>query len=202
MALMPDDQRGQLRVLGILVLVAAAGAFYMYVYSPRATELTELEDRVAQVRHQNDLAEARTDRLDETRTELERTERLFAALRELVPDRAEATRIYERLATRTEEMGLEMVSVVPAEPDPAGDGYYLRQHWEMIVEGPYHDIGRFLTEVASFDRLVRPQVSALAPVGSPDGRGPVEVRAELSLQTFVLAPDSLRSGGGEGDDGA
>ena len=202
MAMMPDDQRGQLRLLGIIVLVGAAAAYYMYLHSPRATELTELEDRVAQVRHQNDLAEARTDRLDETRTELERTERLFAALRELVPDRAEATRIYERLATRTEEMGLEMVSVVPAEPDPAGDGYYLRQHWDMIVEGPYHDIGRFLSEVASFDRLVRPQVSSLTPVGSPGGGETVEVRAELSLQTFVLAPDSLRSSGGEADDGS
>lgn len=200
MALMPDDQRSQARLLGILALVAGAGAYYLYVHSPRATELTELEDRIAQVEHQNDLAEARTRRLDETRAELERTERLFAALRELVPDRAEATRIYESLATRTEDLGLDLVSVVPTEPDPAGDGYYLQQQWDLTVEGGYHAVGRFLSEVASFDRLVQPRVTSLTPVDASGGEGSGEVRAVVALRTFVLAPDSVASeegGGGE-----
>lgn len=202
MALMPDNQRGQLRALGVLVLLAGAAAFYLYVYTPGADELTELEDRIAQVQQQNDMAEARTTRLDETRAELERTERLFRALRDLVPDRTEATRIYESLATRTEDMGLEMVSVVPAEPDPAGDGYYLQQQWDMTVEGGYHDVGRFLTEVASSERLVRPQVSSLTPVGSTGEGGELEVRAVFALETFVLAPDSARSEGEGGTGGS
>lgn len=194
MALLPDDQRSQQRFLGILLLVGAAGAFYMYVYSPQTAELTELEDRIAQVEHQNDLAEARTGNLDEARAELEETERLFGALQQLVPDRAEATRIYQSLATRTEEMGLDMVSVVPAEPEPTSDGYYLRQHWDMTVEGDYHTVGRFLTRVASFDRLVRPQVSSLERVASGGSDEPSRIRAVFGLETFVLAPDSAQGG--------
>lgn len=203
MALLPDDQRGQQRFLGILLLVAGAGAFYMYIYSPRTAELTEVEDRIAQVEHQNDLAEARTENLDETRAELERTERLFGALEELVPNRAEATRIFESLATRTEEMGLEMVSVVPAQPEPTPEGYYLRQHWDMTVQGDYHSVGRFLTRVASFERLVRPQVSSLERVGTRGSDEPSEIRAVFGLETFVLAPDTGKaSQQQEGGDGA
>lgn len=203
MALVPDDQRSQQRFLGILVLVAAAAAFYMYVYSPRSTELTEMEDRIAQVEDQNDVAEARTKNLDQARAELQRTERLFRALQELVPDRAEATQIYESLATRTEEMGLEMVNVVPAAPEPTPDGYYLRQRWNMTVEGDFHTIGRFLTRIASFERLVRPRVSSLDPIGSGDGDAVTQVRAVLSLDTYVLAPDTAQTGeqqgGGSGE---
>lgn len=199
MALLPDDQRSQQRFLGILLLVGAAGAFYMYVYSPRSAELTELEDRIAQVEHQNDVAEARTSNLDEARAELRRTERLYRALQQLVPDRAEATRIYESLATRTEEMDLELLSVVPAEPGPTADGYYVQQNWDMTVEGDFHDIGRFLAVIASFDRLVRPQVSSLNPVGSDDD-GAREARAVLRLATYVLPPDTAQTGQDQGGD--
>ena len=205
MALLPEDQRSQMRFLGIVLLVAGAAAFYMYVYSPRTAELTEMEDRIAQVEHQNELAEARTENLDQARAELEQTERLFRALQALVPNRAEATRIFESLATRTEEMGLDMVSVVPAEPEPTPDGYYLRQHWDMTVEGDYHTVGSFLTRVASFERLVRPQVSSLQRVGGGGEDEPAEVRAVFGLETFVLAPDTAQARqqeGGGSDDGA
>lgn len=198
MALLPDDQRSQQRVLGILALVGAAAAFYMYVYSPRSAELTEMEDRIAQVEHQNDIAEARTRNLDQARAELRRTERLFRALQELVPDRAEATRIYESLATRTEQMGLELVNVVPAQPEPTPEGYYLLQQWNMTVEGDFHSIGRFLTRVASFERLIRPRVSSLSPIGSGGGDAASQVRAVLSLDTYVLAPDTTQTGQQQG----
>lgn len=202
MALLPDDQRSQQRFLGILMLVAGAGAFYMYVYSPRTAELTEMEDRIAQVEHQNELAQARTGNLDQARAELEQTERLFRALQALVPDRAEATQIFESLATRTEEMGLDMVSVVPAEPEPTPEGYYQRQHWDMTVQGSYHTVGSFLSRIASFERLVRPQVTSLQRVGSGGGDDPAQIRAVFGLETYVLAPDTAQAeqqqGGGSG----
>lgn len=202
MALLPDDKRSQQRFLGILLLVAGAGMFYLYVYSPKASELTELEDRIAQVENQNEMAEARTQNLDRTRAELEKTERLFRALHALVPDRAEATQIYQSLATRTEEMGLEMVNVVPGRPDPTPEGYYLRQHWDMTVEGSYHTVGSFLTRIASLERLVRPQVSSLQRVRGGEDDGSTEVRAVFSLETFVLAPDTAQAEQQQGGSGA
>lgn len=203
MALIPDDQRSQQRFLGIVVLVAAAGLFYMYVYSPRTAELTELEDRIDQVEQQNEMARARTGGLDRLREELERTERLFAGLQELVPSRAEATEIYESMATRSEELNLDLVSVRPLEPDTTEAGYYLRQQWDMTVEGDYHTLGRFLTMIGSLPRLVRPQVEQLQPVGGQGG-SEGDVRANFTLETFVLAPDTARAarqGGGGSDAG-
>lgn len=203
MALIPDDQRSQQRLLGIVVLVAAAGLFYMYVYSPRVSDLTELQDRIDQIEQQNEMARARTGGLDRLRAELARTERLFAGLQELVPSRAEATEIYESMATRSEELNLDLVSVRPLEPDTTEGGYYLRQQWDMTVEGDYHTLGRFLTMIGSLPRLVRPQVEQLQPVGGQGG-SEGDVRANFTLETFVLAPDTVRAarqGGGDSDAG-
>lgn len=200
MAMLPDDQRGQQRMLGILLLVGLAGAYYMYMYTPRSAELTEMEDRIAQLELDNERAEARIGDLDQVRAELEQMERLFGSLQELVPDRAEATRLYESIATRSQDLGLELVSVVPASPRPTEDGYYLRQSWNLTLEGEYHTLGRFLTEVASFERLVRPQLQSLQPVGG--GEGARDVRATLRLETFVLPPDSAQDGEQGGGAGA
>lgn len=193
MAMIPDDQRSQLRMLGIMALVGAAGAYYMYMFSPRSAELTEMEDRIAQVEQENDRARARTGNLDQARAELEELERLFRSLEELVPDRAEATRLYESIATRSQDLGLDLISVVPSTAQPTEDGYYLRQTWNLTVDGEYHTMGQFLTNVASLDRLVRPQVQSLDPVGDQ------KVRATISLETFVLPPDSMRAEGGGSD---
>ena len=56
----------------------------------------------------------------------------------------------------------------------------------MIVEGSYHAVGEFLTNVASFSRIVRPRVIEVVPAGT-SGSGRQLVRATFSLETFVLS---------------
>lgn len=198
MALLPSDPREQQKFLVVFVTVGAAVLFWMYVYSPRQDELAEMEDRIATLETQNRRAEARTGNLDQLRAELQDTERLFRALERLVPSRAEVPEIYQSIATESQNLGLEMQSVVPSEPQRQQDRYYLRQTWNMTVRGTYHDIGEFLARVASFPRIVRPQVSSI--MTSEAGQdGEMRVTAAFELETFVLPPGregSTGSGGG------
>lgn len=207
MALLPEDRNEQYRFLAILVMAGVGALYWMYVYSPRAAELNEREDRLAQVQTQNRTAEARTTNLDQLRSDLNRYERQLAALKELVPERSEVARLYETIATESQTVGLELVSVTPSEARRDTAGFYKRQSWEMEVEGRYHDVGHFLTEVASLDRIVRPSVESieLAGGGGSSGAGespPVSVR--LNLETYVLADTASaggsgsRGGGGDG----
>ena len=60
----------------------------------------------------------------------------------------------------------------------------------MQVEGDYHSVAEFLTRVASFDRIVRPDVTDVNPAGeTPSGRQLVV--AYFSLETYVLAPAGM-----------
>lgn len=187
MALLPQEPKDQYRMLGVIVLVALGAAFYLYVFSPKRTELVELEERIEQIEQANTLAESRMQNLDAVREELELGERQFAMLERLVPAESEVPAIYEAIASETQSLGLELVNVTPADPMPDSAGYFMRQNWGMQVEGEYHDIGQFMTRVASFTRIVRPDVEEIRPARTTNS-GRQIVLARFRLETFVLPP--------------
>lgn len=195
MALLPEDPRDQYRLLGVIAAIALGGLFYMQVWSPKRQELAELEERIEQVETANELAEARMENLDAVREELELGERQFAMLQRLVPAEGEVPAIYEAIASESQSLGLELINVTPAEPIADSAGYFMRQNWSMQVEGEYHDVGEFLTRVASFSRIVRPDVEEIRPSRETNS-GRQLVTARFSLETFVLPPGGNRVGEG------
>ncbi|MFW6193788.1 MAG: type 4a pilus biogenesis protein PilO [Gemmatimonadota bacterium] len=196
MALLPDDPREQKWFLGWFLLVGGLALFWFYVYSPRAVELTETEDRVAQLQEQNRQAEARVGNLDELREEMEQVEGVYQTLHDLVPPRAEVPAIYERIAEQVETLGIELNEVTPENPSPVEGSVFQRQQWTMQVEGSYHDVGAFITQVASFPRIVRPRIRDLRP-GDESNTGDVPVVASLGLEMFVLPPDTTSAEDGD-----
>lgn len=196
MALLPEEPKDQYRFLGVVLVLAIGALYYLYLHRPRASELVEVEARVEQIEAANELAEARMENLDEVRRELELGERQFAMLQRLVPAESEVPAIYEAIASESQSLGLELVSVTPTDPQPDTAGYFMHQNWQMQVEGEYHDVGEFLTRVASFDRIVRPDVELIQPVRETNS-GRQLVTARFGLETFVIPP----GGGNGGTDG-
>jgi type IV pilus assembly protein PilO len=199
MAILPDDPRSQKWFLGWFLLVGGFALFWFYVYSPRSTELTEMEDRVAQLEEQNRRTEAEIGNLDDLREEMERVEAVYQTLRDLVPPRAEVPAIYERIAEQVETLGIELNEVTPENPSPVEGSVFQRQQWSMQVQGSYHDVGQFMTQVASFPRIVRPAIVDLRP-GAETNTGDVPVVAGMTLEMFVLPPDTAAAEVGEGEE--
>lgn len=196
MALLPEDPKDQYKMLGLIAITAVGALAYMYVLSPSGERLSELEQRIELVERANELAEARMESLDSVREELELGERQFAMLERLVPAEGEVPAIYEAIAAESQTLGLQLVNVTPAEPMPDSAGYFMRQNWSMQVEGEYHDVGEFLARVASFTRIVRPEVEEIRPSRETNS-GRQYVTARFQLETFVLPPggNPVREGG-------
>lgn len=196
MALLPEDPKDQYKMLGLIGLTAIGALGYLYVLGPRGERLVELEQRIELVERANELAEARMESLDAVRDELELGERQFAMLERLVPGEGEVPAIYEAIAGESQSLGLELVNVTPAEPTPDSAGYFMRQNWAMQVEGEYHDVAEFLARVASFTRIVRPEVEEIRPSRETNS-GRQYVTARFQLETFVLPPggNPVREGG-------
>lgn len=201
MAILPQDPKDQQRLLGIVLPIALTVLFYFYIYEPRSAGLEELGLRIEAMETQNEIARARTENLDKTRESLLRAERRLAALERLVPTGAEVPEIYEAIASESEALDLDLRNVIPVEAERDTSEYFLRQNWEMEVEGSYHAIGEFLTRVASFDRIIRPQVQEIRPAAGAGAGGP-SVTAYFQLETFVLpeAPPASATAGGDGDE--
>ncbi len=198
MGLLPDDPRSQKALLGIIAGLALGAVFYLYVYSPKHDTLEEEEARLEQLDFLNQQANARIGNLDALRDELNDTEAQLELLERLVPSQSEMPAIYRSIASEAEVLGLKLISVTPAAPVADTAGYFMRQDWMMSLEGEYHRIGAFITHVASFDRIVRPQIVDITPAGrTPSGRQ--LVTAVLSLETFVLQQPAQADDQGDED---
>lgn len=195
MAFLPEDPRKQMMLLVAILAVAAGALYFNFIYRPGGVDLVELTDRVEGMDTQNQLAEARVGNLQKLRDELAVAERQLGALERLVPEGSEVPEIYEAIASETQALNLKLLSIQPLPPALADSaGTLLRQEWSLTIEGDYHAIGQFLTNVAAFDRIVRPQVSDLIPTGVTAG-GRQLVTATFTLETFVIDPDAAPAPG-------
>ena len=199
MALLPEDQASQYRLLGILLLAGLGAAFWMYVYQPRSQQLQEREDRLQSLEQWVEKADAASGRIEKLRQELGRRQRQLEALRRLVPTRSEVATLYETVATESEAQGLQLLSVTPQQARRDSASGLSQRDWEMSVRGGYHQAAAFITRVASLDRLVRPRVQSVFPDDQEDTEVQ-EVSVDLRLVTYVLPQDTTvgsSSGGGD-----
>lgn len=192
MAILPQDQRQQTMLLVIILALAGGALYFNFIQRPGSQEIVELTDRVEDLETQNQLAEARIGNLQALRDRIGQAEERFDRVQRLVPSNAEVPAIYEAIATQSQALDLRLINVEPSLPEAADSGaYFLRQEWQMQVEGEYHALAEFLTRVASFDRIVRPQVTQVVPSGeTPSGRQLVQ--ASFALETYVLAPEGMQ----------
>lgn len=196
MALLPEDQQSQYRLLGIILLAGLGAAFWMYVYQPRSQAVQQKQERLESLEGWVEKADAASGRIEVLRQELERRQRQLEALRRLVPSRSEVATLYETVATESEAEGLQLLSVTPQEARRDSASGLSQRDWEMSVRGGFHQAASFITRVASLDRLVRPRVQAIRPDDQEDTEVQ-EVSVNLRLVTYVLARDSA-SGAGNG----
>lgn len=194
MAFLPQDPRKQMMLLIAILSFAAGALYFMYIHRPAGDDLLVMADRLEDLNTQNQIAEARIGNLQALRDNLTLAERQLDALQRLVPAGSEVPEIYEAIASQSQSLSLQLLSIDPLDPVPADDmGTLMRQEWQMVVEGEYHAVGQFFTRVASFDRIVRPHLTQIVPAGVTAG-GRQLVQATFGLETFVLGAEQPSAG--------
>jgi len=197
MALLPKNQRDQAMVLVSIIGLALVGLYWMYVFSPRQTELVTLEARVDTLETRNAVArkELAAGAVDQVKAEAERYQRDLEVMRQLVPTGNEVPALLEQVSTAARRVGLDIATVEPA-PVIEGDEFDTYRY-KLSVSGGYHSLGEFLTNVGSLTRIVAPINLALAPAaqkGDQKGRaGAIDARFEV--QTYVAKTARNARGG-------
>lgn len=186
-----DPTQRNYMLVGVVILLVVV-PYRMYVLAPKQEANAAIQTRVENLEEQNRRAEMLSARgggdLEER---LALYERHVAQLEELIPAQEEVAILLDDIQSRARAVEVDVKTLVP-EPAQAGE-FYNRTSYDMSVVGEYHDVGRFLTEIASLSRIVTPaQVDVQlygAPLEYPEMVAPV--LATFRIETFVL-PD--RSG--------
>ena len=185
MALQPRDRN--LVALSVLALIAVGGYWYQF-WSPRNLELDEVDTHVQALREVNQRAKAELaqGKTSELRAETEAFERDLDVMRELVPTANEVPVLLEQVSTAARRVGLDISDVQPL-PQLNGDQYDAYKY-RMNVRGDFHQIGVFLTNVGTLQRIVAPINVSLNPTNQqPRNRAPRSqaLEARFEIQTYV-----------------
>jgi type IV pilus assembly protein PilO len=130
----------------------------------------------------------------DVRKRLESYRGSLSLLRRLVPERNEVPNLLDDISTRGKIRGVTLSQVVPqpVEPGPVPFDTY---KYNMSVIGKYDQIGQFLADVASLQRIIVPYDLTVAAANSSaakalgDSSGAL-LEAKFQIRTYVKSPNS------------
>src|SRR5690348_11552349 len=188
---------------GIVGYIAYTGsvidAVGMSGLQARQARVVAVKDTIARLDAATDSAKKELARgtVEDLRKRLDTYRGSLSLLRRLVPERNEVPNLLDDISSRSKIRGVTLSQVVPlpVEPGPAPFDTY---KYNMSVIGHYDEIGQFLADVASLQRIIVPYDLAVAPANQNAAKAMNDtsgalLEAKFQVRTFVKSP----SGEGE-----
>jgi type IV pilus assembly protein PilO len=197
----------------LVMLLAGLTGYIAYtgtvIESAGLTGLAAREERVVAIRDTMAKLQAATDSakrelargtVEDLRRRLDTYRGSLSLLRRLVPERNEVPNLLDDISSRGKIRGVTLSQVVPL-PVEAGPAPFNTYKYNMSVIGRYDQIGQFLADVASLQRIIVPydltldQANTTAAKALGDTTGAL-LEAKFQVRTFVKSttPEGQASG--------
>ncbi len=168
----------------------------------REVRVVAMRDTIAQLEAATDSAKRELARgtVEDLRKRLDTYRGSLALLRRLVPERNEVPNLLDDISSRGKIRGVTLSQVVPM-PVETGPAPFDTYKYNMSVIGRYDQIGQFLADVASLQRIIVPYDLTLdqANMSSAKALGDTTgslLEAKFQVRTFVKSstPEGQASG--------
>ena len=188
----PNDPMQRNWMIAGLVVLLVVIPFRMYYLTPKQADNETIRSHLEALDVQNRQAQVIIARggVDELRRRMDQYTRHVDRLEELIPGQEEIATLLNDVQSLARQAGVDPLSLIPEPSEPAGP--YTRTSYQMSVVGEYHDVARFLTDIASLPRIVTPVQMDVAIFGNPESRPEMEfpVQATFRIETYVLPDQS------------
>jgi type IV pilus assembly protein PilO len=168
----------------------------------REERVVAIRDTITKLQSATDSAKRELARgtVEDLRKRLDTYRGSLALLRRLVPERNEVPNLLDDISSRGKIRGVTLSQVVPM-PVEAGPAPFNTYKYNMSVIGRYDQIGQFLADVASLQRIIVPydvtldQANTTAAKALGDTTGAL-LEAKFQVRTFVKSstPEGQASG--------
>lgn len=153
--------------------------------------IAAIADTIATLEAQTDSAkkELAKGTVEDLRKRLEGYRASLALMRRLVPERNEVPNLLDDISTRAKIRGVSLAEVTPM-PETPGPVPFTTHMYGMKVVGHYDQIGEFLADVASLQRIIVPydvSITAAQPQTAKvlgDSTGAL-LEAKFRIRTYV-----------------
>jgi type IV pilus assembly protein PilO len=192
MALIPQDKQSQVFLLITVALAGIGWAFWDYWMKPTGEEITVTRNQIDSLQTIIDRAKAdlASGTVEDLRRKVEQYTALLAVMRRLVPDKNEVPALIDDISTKAKVRGVTIGRIEPqaVEPGPPFDTYRYR----LEIIGHYDQLGEFLSDIASLQRIIVPQDVNLKTANTQaqkllgDTTGAL-LEAQFMIRTYVKA---------------
>jgi type IV pilus assembly protein PilO len=198
-----NEKATPLLALGLAALVgyvAYTGAVIQMVgisgLATRKAHVTAIRDTIVTLEAATDSAKKELARgtVADVRKRLESYRGSLSLLRRLVPERNEVPNLLDDISTRSKIRGVTLSQVVP-QPVEQGPAPFDTYKYNMSVIGRYDQIGQFMADVASLQRIIVPYDLTIGVANSQaakvlgDTTGAL-LEAKFQIRTYVKSPNS------------
>jgi type IV pilus assembly protein PilO len=172
------------------VAVILLGAYWYFLYKPKAAELAVVQTHVEALDKKNQQARADIAQgsLQKLRAQSAEYEQSLKVMRQLVPRSNEVPALLEDISTAARRVGLDLATVepMPVLPGEQFDTY----RYKLAVIGGYHPVGQFLSNVGSLNRIIAPVTMAIKLHSGTATKAQVKkgeslIDTEFQVQTYV-----------------
>ena len=150
-----DQNDRNILILGILILVVLAIAYYFLLFSPlRQDYLAKYDERTRREAQKQQL-EQTSAQLENIRRNSDDIERQILELSKRIPEQAEIPTLVVQIEEVARAADVTQLRIEPGDPEaPSGGGDFSRIPITMSFEGTYEQLQDFLLRVRNLARLV------------------------------------------------
>lgn len=192
MALIPQEKNQQYALIAIIVALGALYGFWEYWRAPKLQALQESEARLERLETQNRAAQVRALQRERLETQAATYERYVRRLEELVPADNEVPGLLRDITAEARRLDVDLDLIEPFANQLGPSGYYTLQSYTIRVIGEYHNVGQFLTTIASLSRIITPVDVAIEAFENNELLDlDAGVVVDFRIETYVLPSDGI-----------
>lgn len=191
----------------LLTSFLCAGILYLFfgttmmgfTYPSQKAQIDELKAEHEKLSRELERARLIVGNMAKLEREFEYLHRQWAVAQKLLPEENEISPLLRRITAAGTQAGLEFVRF---EPQPAvGHGFYTENPIQVELEGGYHQVGSFVSQLANLDRIINVRNLNLQGV-KPQEQGKDEVVHSVTATMEVLTYSMENTPQPTGDTGA
>lgn len=192
MALIPQERNQQYALIAIVVALAALYGFWEYWRAPKVETLEASQARLERLETQNRAAQVRALQRERLEAQAATYERYVRRLEQLVPADNEVPGLLRDITAEARRLDVDLDLIEPFSNQVGPSGYYTLQSYTMRVIGEYHNVGQFLTTIASLSRIITPVDVAIEAFENNELLDlDAGVVVDFRIETYVLPSDGV-----------
>ncbi|HHH84987.1 MAG TPA: hypothetical protein ENL15_03420 [Firmicutes bacterium] len=147
-----NDPKYQKILFGILAGIIAIIVFYFYVLGPQRQQIGDLKQKIEKEKMEVKRLVALSKKIPDLQAELDSKKEEIARISKSLPTKQEIPTLLRQITDASQQAGITLTYFNPGRLDAKGD--YLEFKVDIQLEGTYHKVGYFLSQLSHLSRII------------------------------------------------